>query len=78
MEFDFSQLTPFWEWFPGALANYLVVMVVLTIAVFLLGWIFSVVRHGPIKACWFITWYRQGQSRSSNRRAIWWSSAISS
>jgi ABC-type transport system involved in multi-copper enzyme maturation permease subunit len=61
MEFDLTQLKPFWEWFPWAAANFVIVVVVLTIAVLVLGTLFSIIRHGPVKGFpWFIRLCSEG------------------
>jgi hypothetical protein len=75
MEFDFSQLQPFMQWLPRALLHYLLLMVLVCLAVGLVGWILSFVRHGPQKAlAWIITFFRQGPVAASKQigSAIWW------
>jgi hypothetical protein len=75
MEFDFTLLKPFRDWFPQALIDYIVLLAILIAAVVLIGWLFSFVRHGPSKAfAWVITLFREGptKSRVSIGRTIWW------
>jgi hypothetical protein len=75
MEFDFTQIRPFWEWFPWSAAYYLVLMIALTAAVVFVGWLFSLIRHGPLKAfAWIITLFRQGPAAAVKQigQALWW------
>jgi hypothetical protein len=75
MEFDFTQIRPFGEWFPWALLYYVVLLAVLALGVMLVGWLLSFVRHGPNKAlAWPITLFRRGPTAALKQigQAIWW------
>ena len=75
MEFDFTQIQPFWNWFPRALLYYVLLMVILTAAVGLVAWLFLLVRHGPNKAfAWIGSLLHDGFGATVKRigRALWW------
>ncbi|MCC6126798.1 MAG: hypothetical protein IT426_17685 [Pirellulales bacterium] len=75
MEFDFTQLQPFWNWFPRASIIYLALLVLLTLAVVFVGWMLSFIRHGPRQAfSWLTTLGREGPIAALERigRALWW------
>jgi hypothetical protein len=75
MEFDFTQLQPFWNWFPWAFIFYVALLVLLVLTVVFVGWILSFIRHGPRQALsWFITLGREGPVAALKNigRTLWW------
>jgi ABC-type transport system involved in multi-copper enzyme maturation permease subunit len=50
MVVDLSDAVPFLTWFPWALADWLLAVLVISLAVTVIGWLFAAIRHGPIRA----------------------------
>ena len=55
MVIDLKDSIAFLTWLPGALLNWVLVLVVVSLAVTFFGWLVAAVRHGPVQAFW-ITW----------------------
>ncbi|MGA2059794.1 MAG: hypothetical protein ABSG67_04890 [Thermoguttaceae bacterium] len=50
MPVDLSDSVSFLSWFPWALADWLLAVVVISLAVTVIGWLIAAIRHGPIHA----------------------------
>lgn len=50
MVLDPSEFVPFLDWLPDALWHWFLVLLGLTIAVTVFGWLFAAIRHGPLAA----------------------------
>ena len=50
MPVDLSDAVPFLSWFPWALADWLLAVFVISLAVTVIGWLIAAIRHGPIRA----------------------------
>jgi hypothetical protein len=50
MVIDLSDVTPFLEWLPGGLLQWLLVVVSVTVLVILCAWLVAALRHGPVSA----------------------------
>jgi hypothetical protein len=50
MVIDLKDLAPFFTWLPGALLDWLVSIVIISLVVTVIGWLIAAVRHGPIRA----------------------------
>ncbi len=50
MVIDLSDVVPFLNWLPGALLNWLLVVLLLVLAVTAIGWLITALRYGPKRA----------------------------
>jgi hypothetical protein len=50
MVIDLSDAVPFLTWFPWALADWLLAIFLISLAVTAIGWLIAAIRHGPIQA----------------------------
>jgi hypothetical protein len=50
MVLDPSEIIPFFDWLPGACKHWLLVLLCVTLAATLIGWLMAAIRHGPVAA----------------------------